>query len=145
MGRNLSLQTRRRNARGINKRVQSAWRGRRFFGLGNRASLVVNSTGNDNDFFVFARTPGTAGNSIRVRIVVAGNNTPLSVTAAGNDITINSATSGGGAATSTAKQVIAAINNSTTARGLIWASAQKDNAGDGTVAALAYTNLAGAA
>ncbi len=38
----------------------------------------------------------------RIRVVVSGNNTPLSIAVAGDDITINAATGGGGAVTTTA-------------------------------------------
>ncbi len=54
-------------------------------------------------------TPGTAGNSKTCSIVVSGNNTPLSVTVTTSAVTVNSATNGGGTATSTVNQIIAAL------------------------------------
>lgn len=74
--------------------------------------------------------------------VVAGLNTALSVTVAGNDITVNVATDGAGAATSTAAQVVAAIQANGTANGLVTVS-QYFFGGDGTgvVAAQAKTAL----
>lgn len=143
MGRNLSLQTRRRNARGINKRVQGPWRGRKFFGLGNRATLTTSIAGN-NDLLYVAKVPGTAGNAIRVRYVVSGNNTPLSVSVAGNDITVTSATNGSAAATSTAADVKKALQANAAVNALVTVSNVLGNDNSGVIAALAYTNLAGA-
>lgn len=57
-----------------------------------------------------ADTAGTAGNNIRIRYVVAGNNTALSVALASTDITVNLATNGSGIPTSTANQIKAALD-----------------------------------
>ena len=48
-----------------------------------------------------------------IRIVVAGNSTPLSVATASDAVTINAATSSGGAVTSTAAQILAFFNTDT--------------------------------
>lgn len=144
MGKNLPLQTRRRNARGLNKRLQRYWAGRNFIGLGNRATLTTAMAGSNNDIYLYADVPGTGGNSIRLRIVVAGASTPLSVSVSTNDITVNSATNAGSAATSTANDVINAINNNAAAHALVWAQLAPGNDGTGVVAALGYTNLSGA-
>ena len=53
---------------------------------------------------------GTGGNAITVAYVVAGNNTPLTVAVVGTAITVNVATDAGGAATSTANAVEAAVD-----------------------------------
>jgi hypothetical protein len=143
MGR-LTLQRRRATARGLSARTAKAWINRRFYGIGNRATLTTSMAGADNDLLFYAKAPGTAGNSTRVRIVVAGANTPLSVAVAGQDITVNSATNGSSAATSTASQVVDAVRRDLTARTLVHAQVAPQNTGDGVVAALAYTNLAGA-
>ena len=59
-----------------------------------------------------AKKPGLAGNSIRIRYLdPAGNDKVLSVTVSGLDITVNLATSGAGAITSTAALIAAAVNN----------------------------------
>lgn len=52
---------------------------------------------------------------LSVRVVVAGNSTALSSSVAGGVLTVNSATDGGGAATSTADQIIAEINTNQSA------------------------------
>jgi hypothetical protein len=143
----LSLRARRELARGFNYRDIKAIGNRYFWGLGNRAVLQTALGTPNADLYFYARTPGTAGNSIRVRIVVAGNSTPLSVVVAGSDITVNSATDSGGAATSTARDVVRAINFDNKAGGaglLVHAQHAPANDGTGVVSALAYTNLAGA-
>lgn len=132
-------------ARGFSARHVVKLGYRYFSGIGNRATLTTALAGSNNDVTLLARTPGTGGNSIRLRIVVSGNNTALSVSVSTNDITVNSATDGSGNPTSTAKQVIDAINFSTTASPLVWAQDAPSSDGTGVVAALAYTNLSGAA
>lgn len=133
-------------ARGVGARVAGAW-GNRFFmsvGVGNRASLTTALAGANNDLYLYAKTPGTGGNAITFAIAVAGNNTPLSVSVSGNAITVNAATDGAGAATSTAAEVRRAINFNTAAYALIHAQHAPGNDGTGVVTALAATNLAGA-
>lgn len=138
-----SLKYRRLRARGLNSRLARIWGGRYFAGIGNRATLTV-GTGNARQTF-FARTPGTSGNAISVRYVVAGNNTPLSVSVAGSAITVNVATNGAGAATSTAADVRNALNFDKVAGPLIWTEpVQPGSDGTGIVAAFGPTNLAGA-
>ncbi|HKU53072.1 MAG TPA: hypothetical protein VJQ25_11425, partial [Nitrospira sp.] len=73
------------------------------------ATLTTALAGTNNDLLFRAKPAGTVGNAYRVRIVVSGANTPLSVSLSGTDLTINSATSAGSAATSTAAQVLAAL------------------------------------
>lgn len=132
-------------ARGLNRYQASALGGRTFAGIGNRATLTTALAGANNDVTLIARTPGTAGNAIRFRIVVAGTSTAASVAVAGSDITFNSATSAGGAATSTALAMVYALQANAAASALVWPQvATPGNDGLGVVAALAYTNLAGA-
>lgn len=141
---NLSLRQRRLRVRGLGNRTVAAWANRKFLGLGNRATLTTALTGANNDMTFIAKTPGTAGNSVRVRVVVAGNNTPLGVTVAGNDITVNAATSGAAASLSTAADVVRAMNFTPAAQALCWAQLAPGNDGTGVVPALAFTSLAGA-
>ena len=142
MGR-LTLKTRRNYGRGLNKKLDRYIGRRNFIGIGNRATLTTALAGANNDITFLARTPGTGGNSIRVRIVVAGASTALSVSVSTNDITVNSATGAGSAAISTADQIIDAVNRSATASALVWAQRAAANDGTGVVAAVGYTNLAG--
>lgn len=114
-----------------------------LYQVGAQASLTTACAGADNDLVYTADLPGTAGNSIRVRYVVAGASTPLTIAVAGNDITVNVATNGGSAATSTAAQVKAAIDGSAPASALVSCALAPGNSGTGVVAAFAYTNLTG--
>lgn len=142
---NLSLRTRRLLARGFSRRQAALLSGRYFRGIGNRATLTTALAGANNDITLIARTPGTAGNSITFRIVVAGASTPLSVSVAGSAITVNSATNGSSAATSTANDVVRALLANAAASVLVWSQlAVPGNDGTGVVVALGATNLAGA-
>lgn len=100
-------------------------------------------TGTNNDLSFESKARGAWTNNIRVRIVVSGNNTSESVSVSGLDITINSSTDGGGAATSTGDTVKAAIAASTPANALVSVADATGNDGSGVVAALAYTALSG--
>lgn len=104
----------------------------------NDAALLAIGTGNAG---VSYSAPGTAGNAVTVAHVVAGNSTALSVAVAGSAITVNLATSSGGAATSTAAQVVAAVNGSSPAHALVTASPVGD--GTGVAVAGSATHLAG--
>jgi Phage tail sheath protein subtilisin-like domain/Phage tail sheath C-terminal domain len=88
-----------------------------------------------------ADTAGTAGNGITVRYVVSGNNTALSVSVTSLAITVNVATDGGGAPTSTATLVKAAVDASGPAAALVDTALLGD--GSNTVSAVSATNLAG--
>jgi hypothetical protein len=82
---------------------------------------------------------------VKIILKVSGNNTPLSVTAAGEVITVNVATNGSGEATSTATEVINAINSTEASNAKVQAANGGASTGAGVVAALAETPLAGGA
>lgn len=113
------------------------------FGQKAYASLTTALTGTNNDLTFTSINRGTASNAVRLRYVVAGASTALSVAVSGNDITVNVATDSGSAATSTAAQVLAAVNGHAGASALVSAANATGNDGSGVVAALAYTPLAG--
>ena len=95
--------------------------------LANALVSVANAGGND----------GTG-------VVTALSATNLSGAAvAGRDITVNSATNGSAAATSTSAQVKAAIEASAAASALVSVAHATGNDGSGTVAALGYTAFTG--
>lgn len=99
---------------------------------------------NANSNVVYTAVGGGAiGNSITIRYVVAGTNTALTVSVTGRDITVNVATNGGGAATSTATLVMAAVNAHAVAQTLVGAVSAPSNDGSGVVAAFAAQNLIG--
>ena len=113
--------------------------------LDRSASLTTTCAGTNNDLVFSAVAPGPAGNLLRVRYVVSGNNTALAVTVSAKDISVAVATDGGGAATSTAADIAAAIAADSGAHALVLASNAALNDGTGVVAAFAYTNLSGGA
>jgi phage tail sheath protein FI len=87
---------------------------------------------------------GATGNNIQIRAVNPGtNNASLSVSVAGNLITVNLATDGSAAATSTASAVLAAVNGSAPAAALVVAALGTGSSGASVYQAHAATNLAG--
>jgi hypothetical protein len=110
---------------------------------GTFATLTTALTGTNNDLTYTARAGGTPGNSVTIAYVVAGVNTPLSVAVAGSAITVNVATDGAGAATSTANQVRTAVLASAAAMAVVSNVTLAEAAGTGVVTALAATALTG--
>lgn len=107
------------------------------------ATLDTGIVGNNNALTWTSRIPGADGNDITVAIVVAGTGTALTVGVVGDAITVNSATNGGGAATSTAAQVLAAVEASGAADALVTIEHKGASTGAGVVTALGATHLAG--
>lgn len=106
--------------------------------FGTRATLTV------GNIVYTARNGGTAGNSVTITVVdSASNNVALSIGVASSAITVNLATDGASAPTSTGAQVLAALQASAAAMALVTV------AGTGTMstvqAAATVANLAGGA
>lgn len=107
------------------------------------AVLSTALTGANNDLDYAARTAGVAGNSIAIVYVdPMGNDAALSVSVSGTTITVSLATDGAGAITSTAQQVMTAINRVPAAVALVGINLKSGNTGAGVVTALASTALA---
>jgi hypothetical protein len=82
------------------------------------------------------------GNDLTVALVNPGAaSSPLTVSVAGSAITVTLATGPSGALTSSAAQVVAALNASPASSALLSASTYRGNAGSGIVAAAAATKL----
>lgn len=111
------------------------------------AASLTTAGGNANSHLTFtAVTAGLAGEAIKIAMLDnAGNNNPLEVTIVNNEIRIQLATDGAGAVTSTAAEVMAAVNASILAKQLVVASLVAEETGAGVVAALAATALDGGA
>jgi flagellin len=101
-----------------------------------RAGAVIGGSGGSVKF-TDARPEGTAGTISVVFADPGAASSPLSIGVAGNVITVNLATDGGGAITSTAADVVAAIQGDTSASALV--NVKVETAG--VVAAQASTNL----
>lgn len=110
------------------------------------ATLSTSLAGANNDLDFIARDPGGKGNGITVAYVDPGAaSQALSVTVAGSAITVNLATNGGSAITSTAAEVAAAILANFNAQRLVNVTNKSGNDGTGVVTALAATALSGGA
>jgi hypothetical protein len=107
----------------------------------NEATLTVGA--GNSKVKVTAVEEGEDGNAIRLSIVNAGASQALAVDVDGRDIIVTAATNGSSVITSTAAQVIAAINEDNTASQLVTAANGAGSDGTGVVAAVAATNLAG--
>ncbi|WP_210418421.1 M14 family zinc carboxypeptidase [Agromyces intestinalis] len=96
-----------------------------LLGTANASRVGLDSTAwgheGGNDLVVTAVDPGAA-------------NAPLSVSVAGSTVTVSLATDASGAVTSTAAQVVAALNASPAAAELVTAYTYRGNAGTGVVA-----------
>ena len=100
---------------------------------------VAGGSSPNGDVVYEAKVSGSSGTTIRIHHVVSGTNTSLDVSVLGPAITVTVATDGGGAPTSTATQVAAAVAANGLASGLVTAYAQ--GTGGGVVAAVAETAL----
>lgn len=102
-----------------------------------RLAQAVLGTTNTNRVGIDSRAWGhEGGNDISVRFVNPGAaNSPLSVAVSGSEVTVSLGTGSSGAVTSTAAQVVAAINASAAASALIQAYTYRGSVGNGVVAA----------
>ena len=98
-----------------------------------RPAQALLGTTTSNTFYVTSKAWGhEGGNDISLQTSDPGApNQPLSVTVTGNAIVVSLATDGAGALTSTAAQVVAAINASSAASALVTASTYRGNVGAG--------------
>lgn len=109
-----------------------------------KATLTTSLTGTNNDFKLTARDAGVAGNSITLTLVdPSANDATLSVDVSGTDITVNLATDGAGAITTTASDILTAINYDADAQDLVTVTLAAANDGTGVVTALTQTALTG--
>jgi hypothetical protein len=101
------------------------------------ATLTTDLAGANNDMVFTHSIGGTSGNDITITIEAPGAGA-LAVTVSGTDITISPNT------TSTAKEVIEAFNRAGMVQDLnVRAELKSGETGEGTLAAMAHTHLAG--
>lgn len=113
---------------------------------GIHATLTVNPAGTNNALVFTAVTGGVGGNSITIEYVdPAAPDAVLSVGVVGTAITVNLATDGGSVITTTAAEIIDAIEASGAASALVTVANSGSDDGSGVVAAVALTPLAGGA
>ena len=100
--------------------------------------VVTPALGSNRDICFVSKNHATN----KVEIVVSGNDTPLSVSAAAPKLTINSATDADGDPTSTAAQIVAAVNADAGAFALFEARLPPGSTGAGVTGELAETTAA---
>ncbi|GIH65258.1 M14 family zinc carboxypeptidase [Microbispora siamensis] len=106
------------------------------FGTGSGSALA-------STFYVTSKAYGSeGGNDVSVALVNPGTaSAPLSVAVNGKDVVVNLATDASGAVTSTASQVVAALNGNSAASALLTAALYRTSTGTGVVTAAAATKL----
>lgn len=106
------------------------------------AKLVTGVAESNNAILWTAKVPGTAGESIKVQLLdPAQASQDLAVSVSGDTIVVSLETSAVPAITSTAAEVIAAVNAHLVANQLVTAANAGASMGDGVVAAVAATAL----
>lgn len=110
-----SLRIRRLRARGISPRLAKLWGNRVFMGTGATRGVYVSPQG----YTVVSKSVQALVAQPRFGVVVAGVNTPASVTVAGLDVTFNSATNASSVATSTALDAVRAVQANPAAQKLV--------------------------
>ena len=102
------------------------------------AAVVLNTWKYGED----TNDPTQNGNQVTMQFVNPGApSSPLSVSISGLAITVSLATDGAGALTSTAAQVVAALNADPSASAILWAATYRGNAGAGIVQPSAVVHL----
>jgi hypothetical protein len=111
------------------------------------ATLVTGAVGENNAIKWTAKQAGAAGDNLSVEILNTGKEKSLSVDVDGSKIIVTAATNGTGAGeiTSTAAQIIAAVEKHDTASQLVAVANSGASSGAGVVKAVATTKLAGGA
>ncbi|RJX18511.1 MAG: hypothetical protein C4570_06430 [Ammonifex sp.] len=137
------------DAAGLKKLLAGSFIGKKGNGkwakytAGVAATVTLNPAGDNNDVKVTAKAAGTAGNSIKVQLKAPGAaSQPLFVRVESDVIVVYLATDAGSAITSTAAQVIAAINATLWVKDQVLAANGAGSDGTGVVAAVAATALA---
>ena len=109
------------------------------------AKLDTGVVANNNAITFTAKQGGTAAHGIKIQLKdPAGNDAALKVTFENDTIVVSLATGGAGAITSTAAEVIAAVNSALYVKDLVSAANQGASNGTAAVVAVAATALAGA-
>jgi hypothetical protein len=98
--------------------------------------VVTGALGSNRDICFVSKNVAVPG----IEILVAGNNTALTVSVAGSDVSVHSATNGSGVATSTAAQIVAAVNANVSAFALFAARLPPGSTGAGVTGAFTHAH-----
>lgn len=114
-------------------------------GAGNAASVTTAMTGTNNDITVTADTSGQIGNTYSFELIdPSANDQTLVISSVDfKKFTATLATGSGGAITTTATQLVAALNAYAPFAALMTASVKSGDNGSGVVTALSETDLTG--
>lgn len=108
------------------------------------AVLTTNLAGTNNDLVYTSVAKSESANNITIKYTDPyANNQALNISVSGDDINVTLATNASGAITTTATQIITAIQASTPASALVTVASASGNNGSGIVTAMTKTNLAG--
>lgn len=108
------------------------------------ATLTTSLAGSNNDIVFTSVAKSQTANNFTVKFTDPyTNNQALSVSVSGNDINVLLATNSSGAITTTAAQLISAINSSLPATALLTSTNAEGSDGSGVVTSMAKTNLTG--
>lgn len=111
---------------------------------GTAASLTLSSAAANTGITYTATNAGTDGNAIRIRYITSGaDSEALAVSVAGTDISVTLATDIDGALTTTAIEIVTAINADPAASTLVTATVAAGSSGSGIVVATGFSNLTG--
>lgn len=111
--------------------------------VGVAASYTTALTGANNDLVYTSTELGSGGDTTTIAYINAGASKSLAVSVSGTAISVQLATNSSSVITSTAAQVLAAIQASTTASALVTVANASGNTGVGVVTALSVQSLAG--
>lgn len=147
MARSLPLSLRRAIARGFSRKTGRGIRARQYLlPPGTKAALTTAMAGTNNDLTITAVQPGVYGNSITFAITNGGASKPLVVSfnPQTRAISVQAATDGASAITSTAAAVAAAVNDASGRQSNhVQVANAGGNNGTGLVTILAPTALSG--
>lgn len=108
---------------------------------GVHASYQTNLGGTNDDLKFTAMEPGVPGNSFTIEYVVAGDDTPLTVTRTGRAFVVNVETDEDGVAVSTAQDVMDEVN--ALYGSYVLAELKSGNDGTGVVSTMAAQSFTG--
>lgn len=110
--------------------------------LATHELYATSLTGANNDLVFVAKDDNTSALTITY-VDPAANDAALAVSISTNDITVSLATGSGGAITSTASQVLAAVNSDADSSGKVQAFLKGSDTGAGVVTAMSQQAIAG--
>lgn len=108
------------------------------------AELTIGTSAANTGILFTADAGGTAGNNIRIRYVAPGESSAaLAVSVNGNDVTVTLATDADGELSSTAQEIVDAVNDEADASSVVTAAVVEGSDGSGVPRARSWRELSG--